>query len=218
MGEIPTMFRKKYVKPQQMVIAKHKFQRLVFNPMNQKLADFLDELQKLAKDAFGVATQAIIEQYIYAKKTLHLKNAINQAHLENTTYEKIVAHFERELELNGLEAPVELQINTVTQQAIQQNSEKPKPTYEKPGHYQNQCRQLKREKDQAQENTNIARTNNNNNSSGQTNSNSNIEIPHKTNAKTLKTKLTENLDLSTHSVRPVVKLTIPHRTVTWEQT
>ena len=46
------LFRRKYVKSQSMARAKHKFQRLVFNPANQKLIDFLDELQKLAKDAF----------------------------------------------------------------------------------------------------------------------------------------------------------------------
>ena len=59
--EIPTVFRRKYVKPQSMATAKHKFQQLVFNPANQKLIDFLDELQKLAKDAFGVAAQAVID-------------------------------------------------------------------------------------------------------------------------------------------------------------
>ena len=50
LGEILTVFRRKYVKPQSVATAKHKFQRLVFNPANQKLIDFLDELQKLAKD------------------------------------------------------------------------------------------------------------------------------------------------------------------------
>ena len=87
LGEILTVFRRKYVKPQSMATAKHKFQRLVFNTANQKLIDFLDELQKLAKDAFGVAAQAIIEQFIYAKMPPHLKKSINQAHLENGTYE-----------------------------------------------------------------------------------------------------------------------------------
>ena len=172
-GEILTVFRRKYVKPQLMVTAKHKFQRLVFNPANQKLIDFLDELQKLAKDAFGVAAQAIIEQFIYAKMPPHLKKSINQALLENGTYEQIVSHLERELELNGLEAPDEMPINTVTQQAPPQNSNKPRPTChhcKKPGHYQNQCRQLKREKDQTRNNTNSA---NNNNGSAQTNSNPN---------------------------------------------
>ena len=62
--EILAVFRRKYVKPQSMATAKHKFQKLVFNPANQKLVDFLDELQKLAKDAFGIAAHAIIEQFI----------------------------------------------------------------------------------------------------------------------------------------------------------
>ena len=105
LGENLTVFHRKYVKPQSMATAKHKFQRLVFNPANQKLIDFLDELQKLAKDAFGVAAQAIIELFIYAKMPPHLKKSINQAHLENGTYEQIVSHLEKELELNGLEAP-----------------------------------------------------------------------------------------------------------------
>ena len=174
LGEILTVFRKKYVKPQSMATAKHKFQRMVFNPPNQKLSDFLDELQKLAKDAFGVAAQAIMEQFIYAKMPPHLKKSINQAHLENGTYEQSVSHLERELELNGLDAPDEMPINTVTQQAPQQNPNQPRPTChhcKKPSHYQNQCRQLKREKDQTRNNINSA--NNNNNGSAQTNSNPN---------------------------------------------
>ena len=52
LGEILTVFRRKYVKPLSMATAKHKFQRVDFNPANQKLIDFLDELQKLAEDAF----------------------------------------------------------------------------------------------------------------------------------------------------------------------
>ena len=66
--------------------------------------------------------------------------------MENGTYEQIVSHLEKELEFNGLEAPDEMSINTVTQKTPQQNSNKPRPTCrhcKKPGHYQNQCRQLK---------------------------------------------------------------------------
>ena len=74
----------------------------------------MDALQKLAKNAFGVAAQAIIGQFIDAKMLPHLKKSINQAHLENGTYEQIVTHLERELELNSLEYPDETQMNTVT--------------------------------------------------------------------------------------------------------
>ena len=92
LGEMLTVFRRKYVKLQSMAMAKHKFQRLVFKSANQKLIDFLDELQKLAKDAFRVAAQAIIKHFIYAKMPLHLKKSINQAHLENGMNEQIVSH------------------------------------------------------------------------------------------------------------------------------
>ena len=69
-GEVLTVFLRKYVKHQSMATSKHEFQRLVFNPASQDLIDFLDELQKLAQDAIGVAPQAIIEQFIYAKMPL----------------------------------------------------------------------------------------------------------------------------------------------------
>ena len=67
----------------------------------------------------------------------HLKKSINQAHLGNGTNEQIVPYLEKALELNGLAALVELQKNTITQQATLQNSEKHKPTChhcKEPGH------------------------------------------------------------------------------------
>ena len=73
--EILVVFRRKYVKPQSMATTKHKFQKLVFNPANQKVVDFLDELQKLARDAFGIAAHAINEQFMYAKMPPHLKKS-----------------------------------------------------------------------------------------------------------------------------------------------
>ena len=146
LGEILAVFQRMYVKPQSMATTKHKFQKLVFHPANQNLVEFLDELQKLAKDAFGIAAHAIIEQFIYAKMLPDLKKSINQAHLENGTYKQIVTHLEKELELNGLEAPDELQVNTVSQQLTKANADRSKPTCHhcgKPGHYRNQCRLLK---------------------------------------------------------------------------
>ena len=112
--------------------------KLVFNRANQKLVDFLDELQKLAKDAIGIAAHAIIEQFTYAKMPRHLKKSKNQAHVENGTYEQTVTHLVKELELNGLEAADELKINTVSHKTANTNADRPKPTChhcKKPGHY-----------------------------------------------------------------------------------
>ena len=140
-----------------MATAKHKYQKRVFRPANQKLVDFLDELQRLSKDAFGIAAHAIIEQFIYAKMLQHLKKSMNRAHLENSTYEQIVRHLERELELNDLEAPDELQINIVSHNTANANADRTKPTChycKKPGHYKNQYRLLKKQREQTENNPN----------------------------------------------------------------
>ena len=82
-----------------MTKAKHKNQQLTINPANQKLIVFLDELNKLLQDGFGIAAQAIIEQFIYAKMPQHLRESINQAYLQNSSYEQDVTHLEEKLEL-----------------------------------------------------------------------------------------------------------------------
>ena len=163
-----------------MATAKHIFQKLVFNPANQKLVDFLDELQKLAKDAFGSAAHAIIEQLTYAKMPPHLKKLITQAHLDNVTYEQIVTNLERELELNVLEAPDELHINTVSHNIANTSADRPKPTChhcKKQAHYRNQCRLLKKQREQ----TEINQNNPGNRNSDANNSNPNINVNNNNN-------------------------------------
>ena len=162
-----------------MATAKHTFQKLVFNAANQKLVDFIDELQKLAKEAFGIAAHAIIEQFTHCKMPPHLKKSMNQAHLENGTFEKVKTHLERELELNGLEAPDELQINTVSHNTASANADRTKPTChycKKPGHYRNQCRLLKEQREQTEK----SQTNpgNRNSDANTSNPNSNVNNPN----------------------------------------
>ena len=107
----------------------------------------------------------------------HLRKSINQAHLENGTYEQIVTHLERELELNGLEAPDELQINTVSHKTVNANADRTKPTChycKKPGNYKNQCRWLKKQRKQTENNhKNPGNKNSNANTSNNNNRNSN---------------------------------------------
>ena len=85
---------------------------------------------------------------------------------------KIVTHLERELKLNGLEAPDELPINNVNQQPTNKNADRPKPTChhcKKPGRYRNLCRLLKKQREQ---------TENNQNNPGNKNSDANASNPN----------------------------------------
>ena len=116
-----------------------------------------------------IATHAITEQFIYATMPPHLKKTINQAHLENGTYDQLVQHLEMELELKGLETPDELQINTVSQQPTNTNADKHKPMChhcKKRVQNGNQCHLLKRQKKHSEDTQN----NHGNKNSGANNS------------------------------------------------
>ena len=122
--DILKVFRRKYVRPESSASAKHRFNRLTFDPENQKLPDFLEELQESAEKAFGENAYQMIENLLYAKMPPHLKKSINQADLENGTYDQIVKHLEREMELNGLESDEALVKTQMTVTKKEQNGEK----------------------------------------------------------------------------------------------
>ena len=122
--DILKVFRRKYVKPESSASAKHRFNRLSFDPEHQKLPDFLEELQESAEKAFGENAHQMIENLLYAKMPPHLKKSINQAYLENGTYDQIVKHLEREMELNGLEADESLVKTQMTVTKKEQTTEK----------------------------------------------------------------------------------------------
>ena len=119
--DVLVIFRRKYVKPESQATAKHKWHKLVFDPNTMKLSDFLEELNQGAEKAFGDHAQKMIDSLLYAKLPPKLERSVNLARLENGSYDEIVAHLERELELNALEESDDLPMATMTS-----SSSKPK--------------------------------------------------------------------------------------------
>ena len=112
--DILAVFRRKYVKPESQTTAKHKWHKLVIDPNTMKLPDFLEELNQGPEKAFGEHAQAMIDSLLYAKLPPKLKRYVNMARLEDATYEEIVTHLERELELNGLEEGDDIHVPTMS--------------------------------------------------------------------------------------------------------
>ena len=153
--DVLIIFRRKYVKPESQATAKHKWHRLVFDPNTMKLPDFLEELNQGAEKAFGDHAQKMIDSLLYAKLPPKLKRSVNMARLENGSYDEIVAHLERELELNALEESDDLPIATMTS-----SSTKPKTPLsagqmsditcnycKEKGHIVKECEKLKKKKE-----------------------------------------------------------------------
>ena len=157
LDDVLIVFRRKYVKPESQATAKHKWHKLTFDPNTKSLPDILEELKECAERAFGGNAQHMIDSLLYAKLPPLLKRSLNLAYLENGTYDQIVAHLEKELDLSGLENDGELTIPTmiaIPPNENQQNTEKTKIVChfcKKPGHVVRDCRKRIR-KEQKQRN------------------------------------------------------------------
>ena len=112
--DVLIIFRRKYVKPESQATTKHKWHRLVFDPNTTKLPDFLEEFNQGAEKVFGDNAQKTIDSLLYAKLPSKLKKSVNMARLEDGSYDEIVAHLERELELNALEESDDLPMASMT--------------------------------------------------------------------------------------------------------
>ena len=153
--DVLVIFRRKYVKPESQATVKHKWHRLVFDPNTIKLPDFLEEINQGAEKAFGDHAQKMIDSLLYAKLPPKLKRSVNMARLENGSYDEIIAHLERELELNALEESDNLPMATMTS-----SSAKPKTPLstgqmsditcnycKEKGHIVRDCEKLKKKKE-----------------------------------------------------------------------
>ena len=111
--DVLVIFRQKYVKPESQATARHKWHRLVFDSNTMKLPDFLEELNQGAEKAFGEHAQKMIDSLLYEKLPPKLKKSVNTARLENGSYDEIVAHLERIVELNALEESDDIPMATM---------------------------------------------------------------------------------------------------------
>ena len=87
-----------------------------------KLPYFLEELNQGAEKAFGNHTQKMIDSLLYAKLPPKLKRSVNMARLKNGSYDEIVAHLERVLELDALEESDDLLLATMTSSTSKPNT------------------------------------------------------------------------------------------------
>ena len=158
--DIIATFRRRYVRPQSVATARCKWEQLHFDPTRQTFQDFLEQYQTLAQEAYGEDVPKFIETSFYAKRPAHLKRVLNQARLETESYDLMVQHLEREMELNGLLAPSETNITGVHQIEVQETPQPPtnppkppkppKPAYPcfgcgHSGHVIKNCRKTARE-------------------------------------------------------------------------
>ena len=132
LDEIMTIFERRFGDYLSMAKARCDRDSLKFDPATQKLHEFLDLLQKTAKEAFGSEAQQFIDKAIYAKMPDHVKKILNRAYLEHKPYNDNVLHLESEMRLNGVGAPDEVTLVPLNKIEF--------------GHFKAESRKLRRDK------------------------------------------------------------------------
>ena len=125
--EIMTIFKRRFGDYLLMAKARCEWDALRFDPSTQKRHEFLDVLQRTAKEAFGSEAQQFIDKAIYAQMPDHVKKILNRVYLEDKPYNDIVLHLEREMPLNGLGAPDEVNLVPLTKIESAQTKPETKP-------------------------------------------------------------------------------------------
>ena len=101
-------------------------QKIPFHPNKESLSDFLEELDESVERMFRDNAEHMIDSSPYEPFPSLLKRSLNLACLEKVTYDQILAHLEKKLELSGLENDSELSkptITAVTPNEKQQNTD-----------------------------------------------------------------------------------------------
>ena len=154
LNDILAGFRRRYVRQQSVATARCKWENLSFNPSHQTFPDFLEQYEKLAQEAYGEDAPRFIETSFYAKMPRHLKKVLIQARLEIESYQTMVQHLEREIELNGLatnDSPSITGVHNIEPSSQQQQNNPPRTTGPcfgcgNPGHLLRNCRKTNRDK------------------------------------------------------------------------
>ena len=160
LDEIMMIFKRRFGDYLSMAKARCEWDALKFDPSTQKLHEFLDVLQKTAKEAFGSEAQQFIDKAIYAKMPHHVKKILNRAYLEDKPYNDIVLHLEREKRLNDLGTPDEVTLVPLNKVEPAATKTEPKqaenPTHntkkgycfycKKFGNFKAECQKMRRER------------------------------------------------------------------------
>ena len=121
-----TIFKRRFGDHISMAKARCEWDALKFDPSTQKHHEFLDVLQKTAKEAFGSEAQQCFDKAIYPKLPNHVKKILNGAYLEDKPFNDIVLHLEKEMRLNGLGAPHEMTLIPLNKIEPTQTKNEPK--------------------------------------------------------------------------------------------
>ena len=127
--DVLDLFRKEFAKEDLKEVARYKWDQARYDPTTETFSDFLKNLKKTAKQAFGDEADKIIKMYLFSKLPVEIQQELTMANKEESSPEDLKIHLMRKCQYQPYAAPpTTIQPFNAVTSTIPTNNETTKPT------------------------------------------------------------------------------------------
>ena len=116
--DVLQLFRKEFAKEDMREVARYKWNEARYDPTTQTFGDFLKDLKKIAKQAYGDAADKCIKMFLFGKLPVEIQQELTMANKEDSSPEEIKTYLLRKYQYQNV-----LQQTTSTYQPFNQMSD-----------------------------------------------------------------------------------------------
>ena len=123
------LFRKEFAKEDLKEVARYKWDQARYDPTTETFSDFLKNLKKAAKQAFGDDADKIIKMFLFGKLPVEIQQELTMANIEERSPEEIKTYLMKKYQYQQYAAPpTTIQPFNAVTSSIPTNKETTKPT------------------------------------------------------------------------------------------
>ena len=127
--DVLDIFRKEFAKEDLKEVARYKWYQASYDPTTETFSDFLKNLKKTAKQAFGDEADKIIKMFFFGKRPVEIQQELTMANKEESSPEEIKTYLMRKYQNQQYAAPpTTIQPFNAVTSCIPTNNETTKPT------------------------------------------------------------------------------------------
>ena len=103
--DVLDLFRKEFAKEDLKEVARYKWDQARYDPTTETFSDFLKNLKKIAKQAFGEEADKIIKMFLFGKLPVEIQQELTMANKEESSPEEIKTYLMRKYQYQQYVAP-----------------------------------------------------------------------------------------------------------------
>ena len=103
--DVLDLFRKEFAKEDLKEVARYKWDQARYDPTTETFGDFLKNLKKTAKQAFGNEADRIIKMFLFGKLPVEIQQELTMANKEESSPEEIKTYLMRKYQYQQYVAP-----------------------------------------------------------------------------------------------------------------